>query len=109
MFLVQGLITIVLGFLTYFWIVDFPENAHRSLWFLSEDEQALAVSRIQRDRKDVQADPFSWSKVLVHAKDVKVYGFACMFFLVNIVSTSLSYFLPIILQSGKRVPVCRRH
>ncbi|EME87826.1 uncharacterized protein MYCFIDRAFT_184710 [Pseudocercospora fijiensis CIRAD86] len=100
MFLVQGLITIFLGALTYFWMVDFPELAHKSLWFLTPEEQDLAIGRIQKDRKDVQADPFTWGKVLVHAKDAKVYGFACMFFLVNIVSTALSYFLPIILQSG---------
>ena len=100
MFLVQGLISIVIGFLTYFWIVDFPENAHKSLYFLTKEEQALAVSRIQEDRKDVQADPFTWGNVLVHAKDPKVYGFACLFFLLNLVSTALSYFLPIILQSG---------
>ena len=100
MFLVQGLITIIIGFLTYFWIVEFPENAHRSLCFLTEEEQALAVSRIQKDRKDVQADPFRWVEVLKHAADAKVYGFACLFFLLNLVSTALSYFLPIILQSG---------
>ncbi|KXT04010.1 hypothetical protein AC578_9280 [Pseudocercospora eumusae] len=100
MFLVQGLITIVLGVVTYFWMVDFPEYAHKSLWFLTPEEQDLAIGRIQKDRKDVQADPFTWGKVLGHAKDFKVYGFACMFFLVNIVSTALSYFLPIILQSG---------
>jgi MFS family permease len=100
MFLVQGLISIVIGVATYFWIVDFPENAHNSLWFLTKEEQALAVSRIQKDRKDVQADPFTWREVLQHANDMKVYGFACLFFLLNLVSTSLSYFLPIILQSG---------
>ncbi|KXL47180.1 hypothetical protein M433DRAFT_62537 [Acidomyces richmondensis BFW] len=100
MFLVQGLITIILGVVTYFWMVDFPENAQHSVYFLSEEEQQLAVCRIQKDRKDVHADPFSWNKVLRHSKDVKVYGFACMFFLLNLVSTSLSYFLPIILQNG---------
>lgn len=100
MFLVQGLISCVLGVATYFWIVDFPENAHRSLWFLSAEEQALAVRRIQDDRCDVEADPFEWRKVLRHAADPKVYGFAALFFLLNLVSTSLSYFLPIILQSG---------
>ena len=100
MFLVQGLISIVIGFVTYFWIVDFPENAHKSLYFLTKEEQALAVLRIQKDRKDVQAVPFTWAEVLRHSKDVKVYGFACLFFLLNLVSTSLSYFLPIILQSG---------
>lgn len=100
MFLVQGLISMVLGVITYFWIVDFPENAHKSFRFLTPDEQALAVSRINADRHDVEPDTFAWSKVFVHALDVKVYGFAVMFFLLNLVSTSLSYFLPIILQSG---------
>ncbi|OTB17788.1 hypothetical protein K445DRAFT_315540 [Daldinia sp. EC12] len=100
MFLVQGLISIVIGFMTYFWMVDFPEEAHRSFWFLTPEEQELAVARINADRKDVEPDPFSWGKVFVHARDPKVYGFACMFFLLNLVSTALSYFLPIILQSG---------
>ncbi|KAK6833584.1 hypothetical protein PG987_008278 [Apiospora arundinis] len=100
MFLVQGLISCVLGIVTYFWIVDFPENAHRSLWFLTADEQELAVRRIQDDRRDVEADPFAWRKVLRHAADPKVYGFAVLFFLLNLVSTSLSYFLPIILRNG---------
>ncbi|KAL1582994.1 hypothetical protein WHR41_08224 [Cladosporium halotolerans] len=100
MFLVQGLIACIFGILTYFWMVDFPEQAHNSIWFLTPEEQALAVSRIQADRKDVEADPFTWPKVLIHALDPKVYGFAILFFLLNLVSTSLSYFLPIILQSG---------
>ncbi|ORY60972.1 major facilitator superfamily domain-containing protein [Pseudomassariella vexata] len=100
MFLVQGLISMVIGVITYFWIVDFPENAQNSLWFLKAEEQELAVFRINRDRKDVMPDPFTWAKVFIHAKDPKIYGFACMFFLLNLVSTSLSYFLPIILQSG---------
>ncbi|KAI0526406.1 retrograde regulation protein 2 [Xylaria bambusicola] len=100
MFLVQGLISIVIGLVTYFWMVDFPENAHRSLWFLTPAEQELAVARINADRKDVEIDEFAWSKVFSHASDFKIYGFAVMFFLLNIVSTSLSYFLPSILQGG---------
>ncbi|KAI1421661.1 retrograde regulation protein 2 [Xylaria sp. FL1777] len=100
MFLVQGLISVGIGVVTYFWMVDFPENAHRSLWFLTPAEQELAVARINADRKDVEIEEFSWSKIFVHAKDPKIYGFAVMFFLLNLVSTSLSYFLPSILQSG---------
>ncbi|KAI0015038.1 putative MFS transporter [Xylariomycetidae sp. FL0641] len=100
MFLVQGLVAVVVGAATYFWIVDFPEDAHRSYRFLRADEQALAVARIQADRRDVRAEPFRWRALLAHAADPKVYGFAAMFFLLNLVSTSLSYFLPIILQRG---------
>lgn len=100
MFLVQGLVTCTIGIVTYWWMVDFPENAQRSFYFLSESEALVATRRIQADRDDVVPEPFSWSKVLVHFLDPKIYGFCCLFFLLNLVSTSLSYFLPIILQSG---------
>ena len=100
MFLVQGLITSVLGIVTYWWMVDFPENSHQSFYFLSDWESRLVARRIQADRDDVVVDPFSWKKILRAFADPKVYGFSCMFFLLNLVSTSLSYFLPIILESG---------
>ncbi|KAK0313317.1 hypothetical protein LTR82_013551 [Friedmanniomyces endolithicus] len=77
-----------------------PGSGAQDTLVLDGGEQKLAISRIQLDRKDAKADPFAWPKVLKHAKDPKVYGFACMFFLLNLVSTSLSYFLPIILRSG---------
>jgi MFS family permease len=100
MFVVQGTITAFLGIITFWWMVDFPENAHRSFKFLTKEESQIAASRIEKDRGDVQPETFSWKKVLVHAKDPKVYGFSVLYFLQNLVSTSLSYFLPIILQGG---------
>ncbi|KAJ5166597.1 uncharacterized protein N7482_005378, partial [Penicillium canariense] len=100
MYLVQGLITCILGIATYWWMVDFPENAHKSFWFLSNREARVAAQRIQDDRADLVPEPFSWVRVLSNFKDLKIYGFACMFFLLNLVSTALSYFLPIILQGG---------
>lgn len=100
MYLVQGLITCVLGIITYWWMVDFPDRAEKSFYFLSAAEARIAQQRILSDRDDVVPDPFSWSKVLIHFTDPKIYGFACMFFLLNLVSTSLSYFLPIILERG---------
>ncbi|KAJ5200189.1 Major facilitator superfamily domain general substrate transporter [Penicillium cf. griseofulvum] len=100
MYIVQGLITCVLGFVTYWWMVDFPENSQCSFWFLSDQEARVATRRIQDDRADVIPEPFSWGTLLANFKDLKIYGFAVMFFLLNLVSTALSYFLPIILQSG---------
>ena len=105
MFIVQGLITVLIGIVSYFWMVDFPEYAHKTWYFLTEEEQEIVVSRIRSDRNDVEADTFTWGKVLVHAKDIKIYGYACMFFAVNIVSTSLSYFLPIILSGKYKINV----
>ncbi|KAF1360671.1 MFS general substrate transporter [Lizonia empirigonia] len=100
MFIVQGAITVFLGILTYWWMVDFPETAHTSFHFLTEPEARVVSARIQHDRGDSHADAFSWKKVLIHAKDVKIYGFCTLYFLQNLVSTSMSYFLPIILQGG---------
>ncbi len=100
MFIVQGICTCVIGIVSYWWIVDFPENSHRSFRFLTPEESAVATSRILRDRGDALIDPFSLKKILVHALDPKVWVFACMFFLQNLVSTALAYFVPIILQDG---------
>lgn len=100
MYLVQGLVACVLGFITYWWMVDFPENSAQSFYFLSETEAQIASQRIQKDRDDLVPEPFSWGKLLSSFRDIKIYGFACMFFLLNLVSTSLSYFLPIILENG---------
>lgn len=100
MYIVQGLITCLIGIVTYWWMIDFPEKASKSVLFLSEAEIELAVERIRVDRGDVVPDPFSWQKVAVNFLDPKLYGFSLLFFLLNLVSTSMSYFLPIILESG---------
>ncbi|KAI4153183.1 MAG: hypothetical protein LQ340_002469 [Diploschistes diacapsis] len=95
MFLVQGLITIAFGIITYWWMVDFPEHSRQSFRFLDKAESERAVARIQADRGDVAAERFKLSIILRQFRDVKIYGFAIIFFLQNIVSTALSYFLPI--------------
>jgi hypothetical protein len=90
----------VIGFITYIWMVDFPENSHKSFHFLTAEEQAFAEIRISDDRGDVKAEEFSYQKCLVQFADPKLYGFCVLFFCQNVISTGLSYFLPIILQSG---------
>ena len=100
MFLVQGAVACFVGLITYVWMVDLPERASQSIRFLAADETALLVQRIDRDRSDANAVTFSFGQLVSNGRDLKVYGFAAMFFLQNLVSTALSYFLPIILQSG---------
>ncbi|KAI9669071.1 MAG: hypothetical protein M1831_000663 [Alyxoria varia] len=100
MFLVQGAITCVLGIITWFWMVDFPEYADRSIKFLSTEETACLVRTINKDRNDVEATSFTWRKLLKNWDDPKIYLFSCMWFIQNTVSTAVSYFLPIILKNG---------
>jgi actin cytoskeleton-regulatory complex protein SLA1 len=80
-----------------------PENSQNSFHFLSPEEIILAVSRINIDHGDGGSpSPFHpRTSILKHSLDPKPYAFCIFFFfLLNIVSTALSYFLPIILQSG---------
>ena len=100
MFIVQGICTCVIGVVAYWWMVDFPENSHKSFYFLSAEEARIVSKRIQADRGDLVAQDFELGKVLVHAKDPKVWAFASLFFMQNIVSTALAYFVPIILEKG---------
>lgn len=81
-------------------MVDFPENSHKSFYFLSVEEARIVSKRIQDDRGDLVAQDFELGKVLVHARDPKVWAFASLFFMQNIVSTALAYFVPIILENG---------
>ena len=74
-------VAIVMGIISYWWMVDFPENANQSFHFLSKQETELAVARIQKDRGDVELTPFSWRELLRHFLDPKIYGFAALFFL----------------------------
>lgn len=101
MYIVQGSITMFLGLLTYFWIPQFPENASKTIKFLDKDEIEYVLARIDRDRSDAgKPEPFTLKAIAVPFLDPKLYAFATLFFLLNLVSTALSYFLPIILQSG---------
>lgn len=99
MFIVQGAITMFLGVLTFLWIPDFPENATKTLWFLNSDEADQVLTAIDKDRNDAgPPEPFSWAAILRPFLDVKLHAFSLLFFLQNVVSTALSYFIPTILE-----------
>lgn len=112
MYIIQGSITVGLGLVTYFWIVDFPEHAYKSFLFLTSTEASLAVDRINVDRSDAghvskalhgrkhTDEALTLRAVLTPFLDPKLYAFSTLFFLLNLVSTALSYFLPIILRGG---------
>lgn len=84
-------ITCVIGIATYFWIIDFPEYAQRSFYFLNNEETLVAVRRIQEDRGDVRPAPFTMAEIAKHFLDPKIYGFAMSFFLL-VSSRHISYY-----------------
>lgn len=98
-FIIEGIITCLLGIGGYFALVDFPDRAHKTaLWFLSEKECAFIIRRINKDRDDAVLEPFNLKKWASSGLDPKIWGFALIFFSLTTVTYAIAYFLPIILR-----------
>lgn len=62
-FLLFGVITVALGIISWFVIVDFPDRAK----FLTPEQKTWAIERIQQDRGDATPDSVTGKKLLMHA------------------------------------------
>lgn len=74
-FLLFGIITVALGVLSIFLIVDFPDKAT----FLTPEEKAYAMRRVEEDRGDSIPDEVTFKKILTHLADLKLWAFALCF------------------------------
>ncbi|KAJ5774691.1 hypothetical protein N7457_009587 [Penicillium paradoxum] len=99
-FIIEGVITGIIGILCFFFFVDFPDRAHKSWHFLNERECAFIIRRINKDRNDADMEAFSLKKFLKPALDIKNWGFAMIFLCLTAVAIAIGYFLPIILSLG---------
>ncbi|KAJ5469384.1 hypothetical protein N7539_009002 [Penicillium diatomitis] len=99
-FIMEGVITVALGVLCYILIVDFPDKASQSWRFLSVEECNFVISRIDRDRHDVEPEALTLGRFLKPALDIKIWGFAILFCCLTINTYAMAYFLPIILSEG---------
>ncbi|KAJ5263714.1 hypothetical protein N7478_011319 [Penicillium angulare] len=98
-FIIEGIITCLIGLAGYIFMVDFPDQAHKTWGFLTEREGAYIIRRINRDRQDAGLDHFSFAKFLRPARDFKVWGFAMIFLCTTMQAYSIGYFLPVILET----------
>jgi hypothetical protein len=109
----QGLLTVAVGIIGVFTIVDFPENAAKmsgrglSIRFLNQQEADFVVARIERDRHDAIAAPFVLKEYIKCAADLKMWGFAALFGLTTTCTYAIAYFLPIILEDGMGFDVAK--
>ncbi|KAL4995732.1 major facilitator superfamily domain-containing protein [Aspergillus recurvatus] len=99
-FVIEGILTCVLGLGSYIILVDFPEQSPKSWNFLNESEAAYIVASIENDRSDVYAEPFTLKGYLRNTKDSKVWLYAILYMLTTTNTYSIAYFLPIILQDS---------
>lgn len=99
-FIIEGLLTCVLGIAGYWLIVDFPDSKRQSWRFLGPRERAWIVARVQADRGDAQMPAFSMRKFLGAGTDWKIWCYALIFFNTTTITYALAYFLPVILNES---------
>lgn len=99
-FIIEGILTCVIAVIGFFTLVDFPDNAQRHKRFLDAREIKWALARINVDRADAVAEPFSLKRFLTPALEANTWAFGVIFGMSTTVTYSLAYFLPVILNHG---------
>jgi len=94
--IVEGAITIVFGLIAWFYLPNFPEQNV----FLSQEETAQVLERVEKDRGDSVPDSLSPEKVLRHLQDWKIWTFgtrhtyfliSCVGLIFGILTSGLMY------------------
>ncbi|KAF1985408.1 MFS general substrate transporter [Aulographum hederae CBS 113979] len=96
LFLVEGLPTIAMAGVTWFWLPDSPVKAS----FLNEEEKEVAVRRGVRQvgHEGARIGGVKWEDVRAALLDAKCWFTALMYFSCNVSFSSLPVFLPTILK-----------
>lgn len=118
-FIIEGCITVLVGILGYFALVEFPDKARHTKGFLTDAQIDWVLQRLQEDRGDAIPERFSLQKFLRAGLDLRLWCFGVIFWCVYIcslpdrssristysrhsclttVSYCVSFFLPIILH-----------
>jgi MFS family permease len=104
LFLVEGIISILVGIATIFLLPDNFETA----WWLNEDEKALMRARHENQRlyqgKSTTTDAFDKKEVRLAFRDPKVWLNSACQFCANTCSFGFSTFLPVIIRACKFTP-----
>jgi sugar phosphate permease len=68
-FIVEGILTIVLGLLTWLFVPDFPDKST----FISEEQRKMVLDRVEADRGDSIPDKMTGAKLLQHLSDPLIW------------------------------------
>ncbi|CAF4175222.1 unnamed protein product, partial [Rotaria sp. Silwood2] len=95
-FYLEGIATVVVGALAFFFINDFPSDRPK---FLKESEYRRVMDRLQTDAGAGASEHFSWKQVLAALSTWKVYAWSLCYIGVLIPFYSLSFFSPTIIKN----------
>lgn len=74
-FVMLGIITIVLGLIAAFLIIDFPDKNT----FLTREETKFVMDRLDEDRGDAMPDKMTGRKVVRHLTDWRTWSYGICF------------------------------
>ncbi|KAK3845987.1 MAG: major facilitator superfamily domain-containing protein [Linnemannia gamsii] len=100
-FILEGLPTVLLCFVTIVYLPDYPQTAH----FLSQDERDLAVKRLLVDAGPATQEEFSWGQFRSVFVDWKVYMHAFPYILTMTPLYALALFLPSLVREFSFDPI----
>ncbi|KAH3941282.1 hypothetical protein HBI56_208840 [Parastagonospora nodorum] len=93
-FIIEGAATVVVGLITKFWLVDWPETAS----FLNDAERSLLLARLSSDTGDASMDRLDKRAAKRIVRDPKMYLGSLAYFGVVTCSNSGSFFIPTIIH-----------
>ncbi|GAA5812716.1 hypothetical protein MFLAVUS_006174 [Mucor flavus] len=93
-FIIEAIPTLVLAFVAYLYLPDFPENSK----FINEREREIIVHRLKEDAGPSVETHFSWKQFYAAFTDYRVYIHAILYICCSTPLYSLSLFLPSIIS-----------
>ncbi|RUS34286.1 major facilitator superfamily domain-containing protein [Jimgerdemannia flammicorona] len=94
-FLIEGCISAFLAIVAYFYVQDFPETAR----FLTEAEKSVELARLGAEKAIASTAKLSKRQIYDALIDWKCYVFAVMFFAINVNASTISVFLPTLINA----------
>lgn len=85
----EGLLTVVIAALSYFWVYNYPSTAE----FLTEEEREFIQFRLKYDSDATRDEQFTWGAVLKAFTDPKVWLYGLGFHTISLPMYTLSLFL----------------
>ncbi|EON68750.1 hypothetical protein W97_08008 [Coniosporium apollinis CBS 100218] len=95
-FIIEGIATVVAGFVAPFFLIDFPEKAR----FLDERQKHIATARVALGRRSHEFQHPTVGQTFKMLMDWKIGVYCIQYFVAASSVYSLAYFQPIILRQG---------
>ncbi|OZJ03655.1 hypothetical protein BZG36_03918 [Bifiguratus adelaidae] len=96
-FILEGIPSILMGIIVFFFLPDFPGSKNSRRYF-TEEEGAWLVSRLKDDHTDASDQKIHWKELTRGLIDYKIWLYTLIFFCQSCPVYSLAFFLPTIIQ-----------